>query len=158
VQRFGELTGTPVLLNTSFNNNAEPIVQSAQDALACFLTTELDFLVIEDFLIRRREGRLLALDGMVLQFRPVTRLGKRNRLKPDDTQKAIFEIYLDYDRGPRAEVSPSTFALLDAADGVRTIESTADVIGGLNTEIRHELYGLWQQRFFALRPQGSVKV
>jgi decarbamoylnovobiocin carbamoyltransferase/7-O-carbamoyltransferase len=122
------------------------------------LTTELDFLVIEDFLIRRREGRLLALDGMVLRFRPVTRLVKRNRLKLDDTREVIFEIYLDHANGPCAEVSPPTFALLDAADGVRTIESIADVIGGLNTEIRRELYGLWQQRFFALRPQGSVKV
>jgi predicted NodU family carbamoyl transferase len=158
VQRFGELTGTPVLLNTSFNNNAEPIVQSVQDALACFLTTELDFLVIEDFLIRRRKGRLLALDSMVLQFRPVTRLVKRNRLTLAGAREVIFEIYLDHAKGSHAEVSPPTFALLDAADGVRTIESIADVVGGLNTEIRRELYSLWQQRFFALRPQGFVKV
>jgi predicted NodU family carbamoyl transferase len=158
VQRFGELTGTPVLLHTSFNNNAEPIVQSVQDALACFLTTELDFLVIEDFLIRRRKGRLLALDSMVLQFRPVTRLVKRNRLTLAGAREVIFEIYLDHAKGSHAEVSPPTFALLDAADGVRTIESIADVVGGLNTEIRRELYSLWQQRFFALRPQGFVKV
>ena len=90
VQRFGELTGTPVLLNTSFNNNAEPIVQTAHDALTCFLTTELDFLVIEDFLIRRRQGRLLAFDD-VLQFRPVTRLVKRNRLTPAGVREVNFE-------------------------------------------------------------------
>ena len=158
VQRFGELTGTPVLLNTSFNNNAEPIVQSVQDALTCFLTTELDFLVIEDFLVRRRPGRLLAFDSMVLQFRPVTRLVKRNRLTLAGAREVIFEIYLDHPKGSHAEVSPPAFALLDAADGVRTIESLADAVGGLSTEIRRELYSLWQQRFFALRPQGFVKV
>jgi predicted NodU family carbamoyl transferase len=156
VQKFGELTGTPVLLNTSFNNNAEPIVQSVQDALACFLTTELDFLVIEDFLIRRREGRLMAFDNMVLKFRPVTRLVKRNQLTPAGVRDVIFEIYLDHAKGSHAEVSPPTFALLDAADGVRTIESIADVVGGVTTDIRRELYSLWQQRFFVLRPQGSV--
>ncbi|OXM39179.1 carbamoyltransferase, partial [Amycolatopsis alba DSM 44262] len=44
VTTFGEKTGTPVLLNTSFNNNAEPIIQTVQDALTCYLTTELDHL------------------------------------------------------------------------------------------------------------------
>jgi decarbamoylnovobiocin carbamoyltransferase/7-O-carbamoyltransferase len=158
VQRFGELTGTPVLLNTSFNNNAEPIVQTAHDALTCFLTTELDFLVIEDFLIRRRQGRLLAFDGMVLQFRPVTRLVKRNRLTPAGVREVNFEIYLDHPKGSHCEVSPPTFALLDSADGVRTVESLADAAGGLSDDIRRELYSLWQQRFFALRPQGFVKI
>src|SRR5439155_3435013 len=42
VRTFGELTGTPVLLNTSFNNNAEPIVQDVRDALTFFLTTGID--------------------------------------------------------------------------------------------------------------------
>jgi decarbamoylnovobiocin carbamoyltransferase/7-O-carbamoyltransferase len=155
VQRFGELTGTPVLLNTSFNNNAEPIVQSVQDALTCFLTTELDYLVIEDFLIRRRPGRLLAFDNMVLEFRPVTRLVKRNRLTLAGAREVIFEIYLDHPKGSHAEVSSPTYALLDAADGLQTIESLADTAGGLSTEIRRELYSLWQQRFFALRPRAA---
>lgn len=55
VRRFGDRTGTPVLLNTSFNNNAEPIVQTVQDVLTTFLTTDLDALVIGDFLVRRRK-------------------------------------------------------------------------------------------------------
>ena len=53
VKRFGELTGTPVLLTTSFNN-AEPVVETAGDVLTSFLTTDLDALVIEDFVVRRR--------------------------------------------------------------------------------------------------------
>jgi predicted NodU family carbamoyl transferase len=157
VQRFGEITGTPVLLNTSFNNNAEPIVQSVQDALTCFLTTELDFLVVEDFLIRRRQDRL-AFDSMVLQFRPATRLVKRNRLTLTGAREVICEIYLDHPRGSRAEVSPAVYALLDAVDGVRTIESLAEAVGGLGAETRRDLYNLWQQRFFVLRPQRFVKV
>src|SRR6266700_1697761 len=121
VRRFGELTGTPVLLNTSFNNNAEPIVQSVRDAVTCFLTTELDFLVIEDFLIRRRPGNSLALEGLVPRLRPVTRLARRSRVAPSGSQDVVHEIYLEYRSGPRAEVSPAVFALLSAADGVRAL-------------------------------------
>jgi carbamoyltransferase len=47
---FGRLTGVPVLLNTSFNEN-EPIVCRPEEAIDCFLRTEMDLLVLGDFLI-----------------------------------------------------------------------------------------------------------
>ncbi|MFG3284425.1 carbamoyltransferase [Streptomyces sp. NPDC048111] len=50
---FGERTGFPVLLNTSFNMRGEPIVNTAADALACFVRSRLDVLVLDDQLIRR---------------------------------------------------------------------------------------------------------
>lgn len=152
VQRFGELTGTPVLLNTSFNNNAEPIVQSTQDALACFLTTNLDFLVIEDFLVRRRPDRGLALDDLVVQFRPVTRLAKRVRIDLAGNREVVHELFLDYSGGPRVEISSAAFALLEPTDGRRTLRSLAGTTGGLGQDLRHELYALWQQRLFVLTP------
>ena len=46
ISRFDALTGCPVLINTSFNVRGEPIVCSPLDALACFLNTGLDMLVI----------------------------------------------------------------------------------------------------------------
>lgn len=49
---FGARTGVPVLLNTSFNEN-EPIVSTAGEALACFLRTGLDALVLEDRVLVR---------------------------------------------------------------------------------------------------------
>jgi predicted NodU family carbamoyl transferase len=153
VSRFGELTGTPVLLNTSFNNNAEPIVQTVQDALTCFLTTELDYLVIEDFLIRRRPGGSLALDGLAPRLRPVTRLVRRVRLTPAAGRSGfVNEIYLDHPGRPHAEITPAAYALLELADGVRPLRSLAEDAGGLNDELRRELHALWQQRFFVLRP------
>lgn len=151
VQRFGELTGTPVLLNTSFNNNAEPIVQSVQDVVTCFLTTELDYLVIEDFLVRRRQDALSVLDTLVLQFRPVTRLARCHRTRPDGSRQVTHEIYLDYTNGPRADISPEAYALLEAADGIQTVESLAGDTG-LEEKLGKELYELWQTRFFTLRP------
>ncbi len=51
---FGKLTGSPVLLNTSFNDADEPIVCSPADALRTFLHTALDALVIGTFIAERR--------------------------------------------------------------------------------------------------------
>jgi carbamoyltransferase len=53
MRRFRERTGCPVLINTSFNVRGEPIVCTPQDALRCFLGTEMDVLVLENFVIRR---------------------------------------------------------------------------------------------------------
>jgi carbamoyltransferase len=50
IRRFGELTGVPILLNTSLNVQ-EPIVCSPEDALSTFLGCEMSYLVIEDFLV-----------------------------------------------------------------------------------------------------------
>ncbi len=53
LQAFAASTGVPVLLNTSFNRNGEPIVCTPQDAAAAFAETEMDALVIGPFLVRR---------------------------------------------------------------------------------------------------------
>ncbi len=54
IDAFRELTGVPILLNTSFNNHAEPIVDSATDAIVTYLTTDLDELVIGDYLVSKK--------------------------------------------------------------------------------------------------------
>lgn len=51
IERFGQITGTPMLINTSFNVRGEPIVCTPEDAFLCFMRTEMDFLVIGDFLL-----------------------------------------------------------------------------------------------------------
>jgi carbamoyltransferase len=54
VVRLGAKTGVPVVLNTSFNDQGEPIVESPADAIRCFLGTEIDVLVLEDFVLEKR--------------------------------------------------------------------------------------------------------
>ena len=51
IKKFKEITGCPVLVNTSFNIRGEPIVCSVNDAFKCFMGTNLDILVIEDFIL-----------------------------------------------------------------------------------------------------------
>jgi carbamoyltransferase len=52
---FGRLTGYPVLINTSFNVRGEPIVCTPEEAHTCFLRTEIDYLVMEDFILDKRD-------------------------------------------------------------------------------------------------------
>ena len=52
---FYKLTGVPVLLNTSFNLRSEPIVLSPSDAYLCFMRSGLDYLVLENFLLDKKE-------------------------------------------------------------------------------------------------------
>jgi len=52
IEAFRDLTGVPMVLNTSFNEN-EPVVCRPEEALDCFLRTDMDVLVLGDVLIRR---------------------------------------------------------------------------------------------------------
>ena len=55
IKAFEKKTGCPVMVNTSFNVRGEPIVCSPADALRCFLATDMDILVLEDFLLRKEQ-------------------------------------------------------------------------------------------------------
>ena len=52
---FERLTGCPMLVNTSFNIRGEPIVCTPEDAYRCFLQTEMDYLIIENFVLDRKK-------------------------------------------------------------------------------------------------------
>ncbi|MBW4721746.1 carbamoyltransferase family protein [Saccharothrix obliqua] len=147
INRFGELTGVPVLLNTSFNNNAEPIVQTVHDAITTFLTTEIDVLVVEDHLITRRAPTTELLDDLVPKLRPDTRLTQHWQVG----EPPVGEISLAHSAGPRATLTPEVFDLLSKADG----ETPLSALGPLTPLTRSTLYTLWQQRFFTLSPKGA---
>jgi len=53
IDRFEEKTGCPILVNTSFNVRGEPIVRSPEDAYRCFMRTEMDCLVLEQYLLHK---------------------------------------------------------------------------------------------------------
>lgn len=54
ISRFGDKTGVPMLLNTSFNIQGEPIVCSPSDAIRCFRSTGIDVLAIGSFLVHKK--------------------------------------------------------------------------------------------------------
>jgi carbamoyltransferase len=52
IKEFNNQTNIPIILNTSFNEN-EPIVQTPDQAISCFLRTNMDVLVLENWVISR---------------------------------------------------------------------------------------------------------
>lgn len=55
IEEFNHRTGCPVIVNTSFNVRGEPIVMSPQDAYLCFMRTEMDYLVMEQFVLDKKD-------------------------------------------------------------------------------------------------------
>jgi len=61
LREFDAITGVPLLLNTSFNVKGEPIVETPEDAIECFLSTGIDYLALHDVLIaKNRAHRVLS--------------------------------------------------------------------------------------------------
>lgn len=53
ISEFEKLTGVPMVVNTSFNDNNEPIVASPADAIACYLKTDVDALALGPFWVEK---------------------------------------------------------------------------------------------------------
>ena len=66
ISEFARLTGCPVVVNTSFNVRGEPIVCTPEEAYKCFMRTEMDMLVLEDFVLEKEEQSEF-VDDMVWQ-------------------------------------------------------------------------------------------
>ena len=63
LETFYRKTGCPVLVNTSFNVRGEPIVESPADAYRCFMRTQMDYLVVGNYIICKEEQPELVGDG-----------------------------------------------------------------------------------------------
>lgn len=55
LKKFADLTGTPLLINTSFNVRGEPIVRTPREAYRCFVATNMDVLVLERFVLLKEQ-------------------------------------------------------------------------------------------------------
>lgn len=75
LKEFDAITGVPVLLNTSFNVKGDPIVETPQDAVECFLSTGIDYLALHDFLIGKTLFHKVfsPVIGLVSEFQERTR-------------------------------------------------------------------------------------
>lgn len=63
ISRLGDHTGVPVVLNTSFNIQGEPVVESPRDAIRCFFSTGLDHLCIGSFIVSKQAGSATSIQS-----------------------------------------------------------------------------------------------
>jgi carbamoyltransferase len=161
INEFGRLTGIPIVLNTSFNNNAEPIVDSAEDAIVCFLTTGLHALVMGAYVARKQElgpsdpvYRTLA--PSLLQSRKLV----RRMLPHDGAAGPTFAIETTASRyfcQTFTEISPDLYRVLLAADGRKTLAALGQEAGldeSAMDRLTREVVELWTARALVLRPPG----
>lgn len=57
IESFQKKTGVPIIINTSFNIRGEPIVCTPEDAVRCFLHTDIDVLVLDQFVVKKKRKR-----------------------------------------------------------------------------------------------------
>ena len=62
IKRFDEKYGCPVIINTSFNVRGEPIVAAPEDAFTCFVRTNMDYLLLGNFLLEKKDQKPLEKD------------------------------------------------------------------------------------------------
>jgi carbamoyltransferase len=99
IGEFGEITGIHVLLNTSFNDDGEPIVETYEDALLSFVRTGLDALYIEDYLLERPPAPIC------------------QRLRDELTHAIAARVTADYAREIAALCDESEYRRLEASLG-----------------------------------------
>ncbi len=165
IHEFEKLTGVPILLNTSFNNNAEPIVESVHDAVSCFLTTGLDLLVVDNFIVRKKDALLSGLGHLAPSLIPSRKLTMQRQPTNGhgvNDQKYWLEATKsrEFQKGP-LPVSRQVFDLLQLADGVSTFDQLTTQFGygeTKRTETIAEIHELWSERAIALLPSGQVQL
>jgi carbamoyltransferase len=178
IEEFRKITSIPILLNTSFNNNVEPIVNSFEDAIVCYLTTKLDYLVVGDYLIKKkkfdRSSYLELVPSLPLHIhlshtkKPISRdryvniynvrdnfLKLRNTISADDPSllsKLSFGII-------KANVSGDLFNVLTQVDGKKSFKELLNHRNFPDNNGREslieEILNLWAMRLIQMKPQNN---
>jgi len=153
IDRFHQKTGVPILLNTSFNNDVEPIVDTEFDALVCFLTTNLHYLVIGDYLIEKKE----ALADAYLHMMPSLPFnGMLTRVKGpsrDGPHSIRYIVRLNYRMKYTEETSEDVYSVLEKSDGVKSVSELFQECGldeACQQAALEELQRLWSRRVIKL--------
>jgi carbamoyltransferase len=156
IERFGVLTGVPVVLNTSFNNNAEPIVDSVDDSIATLLTTGIHAVVMGDWLVRKpvQAPGSRAILNLSARVPPTHKLVRRSVA----FGKPQFQIEATTSRIPGASmsiISSELFSLLIEDDmssiSSRCIKKDYTNAGTL-LALEEEISNLWAARAVLLEP------
>ncbi|KWV54749.1 nodulation protein [Bradyrhizobium macuxiense] len=161
IDAFKRRTGIPVLLNTSFNNNAEPIVDSVADAIATFLTTDLDGLVVGPFLVKKRATKLEDWTALAISLPPYASLYQVRAYTGRDRQETVCEIRTGHASRNSVRISHDLFDLLMRIKGEGVLGELLDTVTidqARREALVSELRRLWEQRRVNLHPPHVIRV
>ncbi len=158
IEEFRQITGVPMVLNTSFNNDVEPIVDSIADAVVCFLTTNLDRLVVGDYLVTKKEPAADSFLALRVSLPAYVGLSAVRRIDGEGGPSMRLALENSYDREFRHELPGPIFDLLSRADGKQTLrELLAQMDGGVErgggaAAMVGAVAELWSRRLVVLAP------
>lgn len=161
INAFKKRTGTPILLNTSFNNNAEPIVDSVADAIATFLTTELDGLVVGPFLVKKRAATLQDWTALAVSLPPYVSLHQTRACKAPDRRETHCEISTNHSSSDSVRISHDLFNLLMRIEGEAMLGDLLNTIApdqAKRDAVMEGLRRLWEQRLVRLHPSQAARM
>ncbi|MTV11723.1 MULTISPECIES: carbamoyltransferase [Bradyrhizobium] len=161
IHAFKKRTGIPVLLNTSFNNNAEPIVDSVSDAIATFLTTDLDGLVVGPFLVKKRPATLRDWSTLSVSLPSYASLHRIRSYTAEDRQETVCEIRMGHSGHESIRMSHELFDLLMRIEGEASLDRLLDTTmldQPRREDLVKELRLLWEQRGVRLHPPRAACV
>ncbi|MER8707635.1 carbamoyltransferase [Mesorhizobium sp. M1088] len=161
INAFKKRTGTPILLNTSFNNNAEPIVDSVADAIATFLTTELDGLVVGPFLVKKRAATLQDWTALAVSLPPYVSLHQTRAYKAPDRRETHCEISTTHFSSDSVRISHDLFNLLMRIEGEAMLGDLLNTIApdqAKRDAVMEGLRRLWEQRLVRLHPSQAARM
>lgn len=155
IKAFGDRTGVPMVLNTSFNNHAEPIVDSVRDAVVCYVTSGLDYLVVGDWLASKKAWDRSAMLGLTVRLSPAARITQERRYVSATETGVSRELSWNYDPKRRVAISPEWYALAGLGDGKRTLQALIDELGFSSEQTVRalsEFSALWSARWLVAGP------
>lgn len=125
ISAFDDLTGCPIVVNTSFNVRGEPIVCTPKDAYRCFMKTEMDFLVMEDILLDKRaqngNSSFEAIEEEKPKFSAIEQVTNKQARNTALVVAAVFLLIAAYNFYRSNETLAITFAGLTAIFGLTGI-------------------------------------
>jgi carbamoyltransferase len=156
LSEFDVLTGIPLVLNTSFNNNVEPIVTTVEEAIACFLTTDITALVVDDFLVRKRDAVFPVASCLRLKARiaPGRRLVRQHRFAGPSAAVAfaLESTTTSFFLNKHIPISPLVYAALARGDDAPIGAEWNDGCVRRTEQLAEEVMQLWRQRAVVLAP------
>lgn len=157
LKAFYDMSGVPILLNTSFNNYAEPIVDSIDDAITCYLTTDLHYLVIGEYLITKKNISVSEMREMQIKMPLHIRMSQISTYKEPNVFDTEFEVEPNYNSAYKKKISQDTFQLLYSIGGKKVKLCELFERATANNDIDenivwNEIRELWEKRLIILEP------
>jgi len=159
LEAFKRETGLPILLNTSFNHSVEPIVETVDDVITCFLTTGLTYVVIGDYVLTKCEALQDALASLNAGLPEYVRLAHAVQTLPGGAVGDLYTCNAEEIDGEQATfITAETYRLLAASRHGASVGElmAAHAVGEKAPAVLQQLDSLWRRRLITMRP-ASVR-